>query len=93
MLPTPPPISNEAVTGLVRRIRSAAKTRIIGKTEAVDSPSAMVPIHYIVDGVGKSITSPKLERQPSRSIKRIVQELKRLAMPEANNLPSVREPQ
>ncbi len=66
--PIPLPIRNQLVILGVRRIRSEARTKVVGNIEANDNPRPMVPSQSIVFDMGQMIIIPMLAKPPSRSM-------------------------
>lgn len=93
ILPAPDPTRNQPVIVPVICILSPASINMVGKMEAIDAPSPMVPIHSTRLESFHTMMMIVLIAQPIRSIKRMVSERARVETQMPNNLPRVNEPQ
>src|SRR6266540_1230428 len=93
MPPMPPPTKNQPVIVPVTCIRSSARVKKVGKIDARETPSSIVPIQSIMPESLKSSTSPRLIRQPTKSSDRIVKGLARVETQTPSKRPRAKDPQ
>ena len=93
ILPAPDPTRNQPVIAPVICIRSPASIKMVGKMDAMDIPSPIVPIHKARLESFHSIITMVLIAQPIKSIIRMVCDRVRVETQTPSNLPIVNDPQ